>query len=194
LFQFGRNAHPGLLPGKELFAFPSLGNSSMFYKFSSVVAMLAMCAGSLVADDKDKKEATKEAIKQEAIKGSVSNFDQAKHSLTLKTDAGEKDYSIPEDVMIVFATGQKVSASQKPTAGARGRLGRPAGPQILAFVLKNGNKVELVFAEKENKVKEVHWDNRGADAPQGKPAGAPAGTKSTPKDAPKDAPKKDDGK
>jgi hypothetical protein len=172
----------------------------MFYKCSVAVVVLAMCAGSLVADDKEKKEAIKQAIK-----GSVSKFDQAKHSLTLKTDAGEKDYSIAEDVVIVFATGQKVSAAQKAAApnAAKAARGR-GGPQVLAFVLKTGNKVELVLAEKENTVKEIHYDNT---APQGKPAGAPDGTKKyapkpavdgTKKDAPdgakKDAPKKDDGK
>jgi hypothetical protein len=170
----------------------------MFYKCSVAAVVLAMCAGSLVADDKEKKEAIKQAIK-----GSVSKFGKDKHSLTLKTTDGEKDYSLAEDVVIVFGTGQKVAASQKPGAVAAGRSVRAQGPQVLAFVLKSGNKVELVLAEKGNSVKEIHFDNT---APQGKPAGAPDGTKkSAPKpavdgskkdapDAKKDAPKKDDGK
>jgi hypothetical protein len=171
----------------------------MFYKCSVAVVVLAMCAGSLVADDKDKKEAIKQAIK-----GSVSKFDKDKHSLTLKTDAGEKDYSIAEDVVIVFGAGQKVAASEKPIQAAADRSVRSRGPQALAFVLKNGNKVELVLAEKGNTVKEIHFDNRHATAPSGK-AAAEATKKSAPKpavdgtkkDAPdtkKDAPKKDDGK
>jgi hypothetical protein len=157
----------------------------MFYKCSVAVVVLAACAGSLVADDKEKKEAIKQAIK-----GSVSKFDKDKHSLTLKTADGEKDYSLAEDVVIVFGTGQKVTTSQKAAAAPAGQRTRAQGPQVLAFVLKTGNKVELVLAEKENTVKEIHWDNRNATAPQGKPAGAPDGKKA----APAATPKKDDAK
>jgi hypothetical protein len=177
----------------------------MFYKCSVAVVVLAACAGSLVADDKDKKEAKKEATKQEAIKGSVSKFDKDKHSLTLKTDAGEKDYTLAEDVVIVFGSGQKVSTSQKPQQQAANRSVKAQGPQALAFVLKKDNKVELVLAEKGNTVKEIHYDNtKAATTPTGKTAEeatkkfAPKppvdGTKKDAQDAKKDAPKKDDGK
>jgi hypothetical protein len=171
----------------------------MFYKCSVAVVVLAACAGSLVADDKDKKEAKKEANKREAIKGAVSKFDKDKHSLTLKTADGEKDYILAEDVVIVFGTGQKVPTSAKPMQQAANRSVKAQGPQVLAFVLKKDNKVELVLAEKGDTVKEIHFDNRNATTPTGKlpaeatqkyapkPAVAPDGAK-------KDAPKKDDGK
>jgi hypothetical protein len=172
----------------------------MFYKCSVAVVVLAACAGSLVADDKDKKEAIKQAIK-----GSVSKFDKDKHSLTLKTADGEKDYTLAEDVVIVFGSGQKVPTSGKPIQQAANRSVKSQGPQALAFVLKKDNKVELVLAEKGDTVKEIHFDNRSTTATAGKiPAEATKkyapkpsldGTK---KDAPdgakKDAPKKDDGK
>jgi predicted RNA-binding protein len=156
----------------------------MFYRFSALIVTLAVCAGSLMADDKDKKEA-------KSIKGAVSKFDKDKHSVTLKTDDGEKDYQLAEEVLIVFGTGQKVTASQKPAAAPAGQRARPQGPPVLAVVLRNGNKVELVLAEKENTVKEIHWDNRSSTSPKGKPAGAPVGTK---KNVPDDVPKKDGGK
>jgi hypothetical protein len=132
----------------------------MLDKFSSVIVVLAMCVGSLVADDKDKKGAKKEANKQEAIKGSVSKFDKDKHSLTLKTDVGERDYTLAEELLIAFGSGQKVTASRKLVALAEGRSANAQGHQVLAFVLKTGNKVEVVLAEMGNTVKEIHWDNR----------------------------------
>jgi hypothetical protein len=178
----------------------------MFYKCSVAVVVLAACAGILVADDKEKKEAKKEANKQEAIKGSVSKFDKDKHSLTLKTADGEKDYILAEDVVIVFGTGQKVPASSKPGQQAANRSVKAQGPQALQFVLKKDNKVELVLAEKGDTVKEIHFDNRTTTTtPTGKTAteatkkfapkpSADGTKKDAPDGAKKDAPKKDDGK
>jgi ribosomal protein S1 len=160
----------------------------MFYKFSALIVVLAVCAGSLVADDKDKKDA-----KKEAIKGSVSKFDQAKHSVTLKTADGEKDYSLAEEVVIVYSTGQKVTASQKPAASTGKEVAAKPTNRALMFVLRTGNEVEVVFADVDKKmVKEIHFDlKRPASPAQRKPAEPPVGTK---KNVPDDAPKKDDGK
>jgi hypothetical protein len=157
------------------------GTRLMWCRLGALVFVLAIGAGTVLADDKDKEK--KEG---KTIKGSVSKFDKEKHSVTLKSDDGEKDYALAEEVVVVFAPDKKVTASTKATGQAANRT-RGQGPQILAYVLKNGNKVEIVVAEKENKVTEIHFDPKGAGAPQGKPAGAPGG-------AAKEAPKKDDGK
>jgi hypothetical protein len=163
----------------------------MFYKFSVAVVVLALGAGGLLADDKEKKDAKKEADKKGAIsiKGSVLKFDQAKHALTLKAADGEKEYSLGEEVVIVFATGQKVTSSQK-----KGAVSGPAdkskqqADQALLFVLRTGNQVELVLAEKENTIKEIHWDSKKPiRISQRKAPNPPGGTK-------KEAPNKDDGK
>jgi hypothetical protein len=106
--------------------------------------------------------------------------------LTLKTTDGEKEYPLAEEVWIVFGSGQKIAVSQKPTTGGGRTPANSQRPRIFAYVLKPGNQVELVLAEKENKVKEIHWDNRTPAAAVGKPAGAP--------DAKQAPPKKDDGK
>jgi hypothetical protein len=140
--------------------------------------VLTLCAGSLLADDKDKKDSA-------SVKGSVLKFDQDKKSLTLKTADGEKDYALGEEVTVVLPAGQEMKASlKKASAATQGSQGQRQALQALASVLKIGNEVELVLAEKENTVKEVHWTNKKSATP---PRGKPDGTK-------KDAPKKDDGK
>jgi hypothetical protein len=124
----------------------------MFYKFGALIVVLAVCAGSLMADDKDKKEA-----KKEAIKGTVSKFDYAKRSVTLKMADGEKDYPVADEVLVVLGTGHKVTAKKAPPSAGK------TADRILLFVFKVGNQVELVLAE--NTVKEIHFDNR-PPAPQ----------------------------
>jgi hypothetical protein len=137
----------------------------MFYKLSVLAVMLAIGAASLRADDKDKKDAKKDS---KELKGKVVKFDKDKKSLKLKTADGEKEFATGDELLIVLATGQKFKTSLKnDEAGQRYKA-------LLGVVFKDGNEVGLILSEKDNVVKEVHYNNRPA---AGNPAAKPPGVK-----------------
>jgi hypothetical protein len=117
----------------------------MFYRYGVLLVVLAVSSGSLRADDKKEEKKAPEA------KGKIVKYDAAKKSLTLKTDDGEKDYSVAEVTAVQMPGGGKMAIKPRPK-------GAPAeSTEPLAFALRVGNEVTLVLAgEKETAVKEIH--------------------------------------
>jgi len=143
------------------------------FRFSVLAVVLAIGANGLFADDK--KETKNDAKKDSAgVKGKVVSFDRDKKCLKLKTADGEKDYATGDEVVIVMQKGPRFNISLKKEAAPKGPQDatRARNTAILGYVLKTGNEVEVVLSDKDNQVKEVHF-NPQAGPPVGKPAGAP---------------------
>ena len=143
----------------------------MVYRFSALVVMLALGAG-VYADDKDKKK------EPTTVKGKVVKVDHEKKCIKLKTADGEKDYTAGDELFIMINNGPKMKVSLKKEDGSNpgAQQMRMRSMYMLRMVLKEGNDVELVLANKDIIVKEVHFTNRPG-APVGRPAGAPTGAK-----------------
>jgi hypothetical protein len=145
----------------------------MLYRLSAVVVVLAVCAGSPRADDKDKK-AEKTTVKCTAVK-----WDSEKGTVCVKTADGEKDYKVGEDMQFMTQGSKQLF---KPNLGG---AKSPARQGFMAHMMHPGNELELVIAD--DKVCELHVIALHPDAPQ-----APAGKGSKKEDKKDD--KKDDKK
>src|SRR5262249_36123114 len=146
-------------------------------RFSALVVVLVLAAGSLLADDKKKEPTT--------VKGKVVKVDHDKKCIKLKTADGEKDYTAGDELLVMINNGPKMKVSLKKDVAINpgDQQMRMRSVYMLRTALKEGNEVELVLADKDNIVKEVHFNNRPG-APVGRPAGpaaAPKGPKPTAK-------------
>jgi hypothetical protein len=116
----------------------------MLYRFSALFVVLVLCAGGSLADD-SKKDA-----KKEVIKGTVVKYDADKKCVKLNTGKEEKEYLLGDEVTLVSFTGAKLKADLKKDAKDK------KGHDAVVVALKTGNAVELVLADGEQNVKEVH--------------------------------------
>ena len=149
----------------------------MLYRLSVVVVVLAVCAGSPRADDKEKK-ADKTTVKCTAVK-----WDSAKGTISVKTADGEKEYKVTEDTQFMPQGSKQLI---KPNLGG---AKSPARQGFMAHMMHPGNELELVVAD--DKVSELHVIALHADAPK---APASKGSKKEDKKDDKKDDKKTDGK
>jgi hypothetical protein len=140
----------------------------MVYKLGALLVLLVLCAGSVLADDKEKKKET-------TVKGKVVKFDMAKKCIKLKTADGEKDYIAGDEILVAMGTGPKTKVSFKTesTPNQRDQMMRRRGMMMVGYALREGNEVELVLADKDSAVKEVHFKNQPGTRPGG--PGGPGG-------------------
>jgi hypothetical protein len=138
----------------------------MFYRLTAFAVALAISASSLHADDKDKKDAKKDAPE---VKGKVVKFDFVKKCVTLKADDKEKEYVLGDEVAFQGRGGGKFPVISKNVAQTA------RGMQILSQVLRPGNEITLVLEGKDNKVSEVKLEK--APAPPAKPSNVPGAPK-----------------
>jgi hypothetical protein len=110
----------------------------MILRLSALAVMLAIGAGSLVADEKAKKSS-------EEIKGTVAKFNVDKRTVSLKTGSGDKDYTLADNVVVMFPGGQRFEVSTKMASGAK--ADQQKGTDMLQRLLTPGAEVSLTLGK-----------------------------------------------
>jgi hypothetical protein len=123
----------------------------MTHRLGVLAVILAVSAGSLLADNKREGPAQNRTI----AKGSVVNFDMAKKAIRLKTADGQKEYTAADDLVVFYKSGDQVGVSLRKQAGS-GTSDRSwtQNKTLLQNILKPETRVLLILGN-DDRVKEV---------------------------------------
>jgi hypothetical protein len=110
----------------------------MLYRCTALIILL-FGVTVLLADDDKKPKDTKKEVKE--VQGTLAKMDYAKKTICLKTEDGEKDFTLTNDAVVTTPGGAKVKLFGKGPQSENGAR------QMLGYAHRPGSQIKLTLAD-----------------------------------------------